>query len=121
MMEVSLADIAAVVGGRVADDGAAAPVTGAAFVDSRSVEQGGLFVAVPGERVDGHDFARAAVAAGAAGVLGARATGVPTVVVADPVRALGRLARHVVDTLHPTVLALTGSQGKTGTKDYLAQ
>jgi len=78
-------------------------------------------VAVPGERVDGHDFARAAVAAGAAGVLGARATGVPTVVVADPVRALGRLARHVVDTLHPTVLALTGSQGKTGTKDYLAQ
>ncbi len=81
----------------------------------------GSFVAVPGEHVDGHDFAAAAVAAGAAGVLGARPTGVPTVVVDDPVRALGRLARHVVDTLRPTVLALTGSQGKTGTKDFLAQ
>ena len=41
-------------------------------------------------------------------------------VVADPVAALGRLARHVLDRLDPTVLALTGSQGKTGTKDYLA-
>ena len=96
-------------------------MTGPAFVDSRAVEQGGLFVAVPGEHVDGHDFAAAAVAAGAAAVLGARPTGVPTVVVDDPVRALGRLARHVVDTLRPTVLALTGSQGKTGTKDFLAQ
>ncbi len=96
-------------------------MTGPAFVDSRAVEPGGLFVAVPGEHVDGHDFAAAAVVAGAAAVLGARATGVPTVVVDDPVRALGRLARHVVDTLQPTVLALTGSQGKTGTKDFLAQ
>ena len=41
-------------------------------------------------------------------------------VVADPVAALGRLARHVLDRLDPVVLALTGSQGKTGTKDYLA-
>jgi UDP-N-acetylmuramoyl-tripeptide--D-alanyl-D-alanine ligase len=121
MIELTLADIAAVVGGTVADGDPAAPVTGAAFVDSRAVVRGGLFVAVPGERVDGHDFAVAAVGAGAAGVLGTRATGVPTVVVEDPVRALGRLARHVVDALHPTVLALTGSQGKTGTKDFLAQ
>jgi UDP-N-acetylmuramoyl-tripeptide--D-alanyl-D-alanine ligase len=53
-------------------------------------------------------------------VLGSRTTGVPTVVVDDPVLALGLLARHVVDVLRPAVVALTGSQGKTGTKDYLA-
>jgi UDP-N-acetylmuramoyl-tripeptide--D-alanyl-D-alanine ligase len=121
MIELTLAEIADVVGGTVADAGQAGPVTGPAFVDSRAGVPGGLFVAVPGEHVDGHDFAAAAVGDGAAAVLGARATGVPTVVVDDPVRALGRLARHVVDVLRPTVLALTGSQGKTGTKDFLAQ
>jgi UDP-N-acetylmuramoyl-tripeptide--D-alanyl-D-alanine ligase len=122
VIPLSLGHIARVVGGRLADagDGAAA-VTGPAFVDTRHPEAGGLFVAVPGEHVDGHDFAVAAVQAGAVGVLGARATGVPTVVVDDPVVALGRLARHVLDTLDTTVVALTGSQGKTGTKDFLAQ
>ncbi|KRF17399.1 UDP-N-acetylmuramoyl-tripeptide--D-alanyl-D-alanine ligase [Nocardioides sp. Soil797] len=121
MIEMSLAEIADAVGGRV-DGDAQVRVSAGAFVDSRAVVPGGLFVAIPGERVDGHDYAAAAVAAGAAGVLGSRATGVPTVVVDDPVAALGRLARHVVDHLSDlTVLALTGSQGKTGTKDYLAQ
>jgi UDP-N-acetylmuramoyl-tripeptide--D-alanyl-D-alanine ligase len=123
MIPMTLAEIAAVVGGHVADARVADAdvVTGPAFVDTRSPVAGGLFVAVAGERVDGHDYAEAAVAGGAAAVLAARPTGVPTVVVDDPVRALGRLARRVVDTLRPTVLALTGSQGKTGTKDYLAQ
>ena len=122
MIAMTLARIAAVVGGRLADAGdGAETVTAPAFVDTRSPEAGGLFVAIPGERVDGHDFARAAVEAGAAGVLGARPTGVPTVVVDDPVTSIGRLGRHVVDELGTTVLALTGSQGKTGTKDFLAQ
>ena len=121
MIALTLSEIADVVGGTLADATGSEQVTSPAFVDSRAVVPGGLFVAVPGERVDGHDFAAPAVAAGAAGVLGARPTGVPTVVVADPVRALGLLARHVVDALRPTVLALTGSQGKTGTKDFLAQ
>jgi UDP-N-acetylmuramoyl-tripeptide--D-alanyl-D-alanine ligase len=122
VIPLSLARVAALVGGRLADahDGSAT-VIAPAFVDTRTPEVGGLFVAIPGERVDGHDFARQAVGAGAAGVLGSRPTGVPTVVVDDPVVALGRLARHVVDELGPVVLALTGSQGKTGTKDYLAQ
>jgi UDP-N-acetylmuramoyl-tripeptide--D-alanyl-D-alanine ligase len=119
MIPMRLSEIAAVVDGEV--HGGEVEVTGPAFVDSRLVEPGGLFVAVPGERVDGHDFAERAVAAGAAAVLGARPTGVPTVVVPDPVEALGRLARHVADRLDGvTLLALTGSQGKTGTKDLLA-
>src|SRR5690606_6703177 len=84
------------------------------------VPVGGLFVAVVGEHVDGHDYAEGALHAGAAAVLGSRACGVPSVVVDDPVLALGLLARHVVTTLGVRVLAVTGSQGKTGVKDYLA-
>jgi UDP-N-acetylmuramoyl-tripeptide--D-alanyl-D-alanine ligase len=118
MIEMTLAEIADVVGGVAHGD---ATVTGGAFVDTRTPEPGGLFVAVVGDRVDGHDYARTAIEAGAAAVLGSRATDAPTVVVDDVVRALGVLARHVVDRLPDvTVLALTGSQGKTGTKDYLA-
>jgi UDP-N-acetylmuramoyl-tripeptide--D-alanyl-D-alanine ligase len=122
VIPMTLSEIAEVVGGHLADAGdGTAVVTAPTFVDTRTPEHGGLFLAVGGEHVDGHDFAAAAVAGGAVGVLGARPTGLPTVVVEDPVLALGRLARHVVDTLRPTVLALTGSQGKTGTKDFLAQ
>jgi UDP-N-acetylmuramoyl-tripeptide--D-alanyl-D-alanine ligase len=118
MIAMTLQQIADVVGGTAHGD---ATVTGAAFVDTRAAEQAGLFVAIAGERADGHDFAEAAVAAGAAAVLGSRVTPAPTVVVDDVVLALGRLARHVLERIEGvTVYALTGSQGKTGTKDYLA-
>nr|WP_240641164.1 UDP-N-acetylmuramoyl-tripeptide--D-alanyl-D-alanine ligase [Nocardioides ferulae] len=118
---MTLSEIAEVVGGTLhaAPGDAARVVAGPAYLDSRTPVADGLFVAVVGERTDGHEHA-----AGAHAVLGSRPTAAPTVVVADPVVALGRLARHVVDRLTGaglTVLALTGSQGKTGTKDYLAQ
>jgi UDP-N-acetylmuramoyl-tripeptide--D-alanyl-D-alanine ligase len=119
VIPLTLAEIAEVVGGEVAGD-PAATVTGPAFHDHRGPAEGGLYVAIIGARVNGHDFSAAAVRSGAAGVLGTRPTDAPTVVVGDVVSALGRLARHVVDRVRPTVLALTGSQGKTGTKDYLA-
>jgi UDP-N-acetylmuramoyl-tripeptide--D-alanyl-D-alanine ligase len=118
MIEMSLAEVAEVVGGVAHGE---ATVTGGAFLDTRTPEPGGLFVAIAGERVDGHDFAPAAGDAGAVAVLGSRPTDLPTVVVDDVTAALGRLARHVVDRLPDVVvLAMTGSQGKTGTKDYLA-
>ncbi len=119
MIPMTLAEIARVVGGTVDGDPGTTVLEGA-FVDSRESVADGLFVAVAGEHVDGHDYAAGAVEAGAAAVLGSRPTGVPTVVVADPVAALGRLSRHVVEETRPRVIALTGSQGKTGTKDYLA-
>ena len=115
MIAMTLSEIAEVVGGSVHGDGSVV-VAGAPYVDSRRPEPAGLFVAVVGEHVDGHAYA-----AGAHAVLGSRPTEAPTVVVEDPVVALGRLAAHVVRRLPATVLALTGSQGKTGTKDYLAQ
>jgi UDP-N-acetylmuramoyl-tripeptide--D-alanyl-D-alanine ligase len=118
---MTLTDLAAVVGGTVHDDPHGVTVTGAASVDSRAVEPGGLFAAFAGERVDGHDYAAAAVQAGAAAVLGTRPVGHPSVVVDDPLVALALLARHVLGRLpEVTVLAVTGSQGKTSTKDLLA-
>ena len=118
MIEMTLDQIADVVGGTAHGE---AVVVGGAFVDTRTPEDGGLFVAVAGERVDGHDLATAAGDAGAVAVLGSRPTELPTVVVDDVTAALGLLARHVVDQLpEVVVLAMTGSQGKTGTKDYLA-
>ena len=117
MIPMTLQEIADAVDGTVRPDVADVVVSGPSYVDTRAAVPDGLFVAVVGERVDGHDYAE-----GAHAVLGSRETGAPTVVVADPVVALGRLARHVVDRIPDvTVLALTGSQGKTGTKDYLAQ
>ncbi|GAB2757978.1 UDP-N-acetylmuramoyl-tripeptide--D-alanyl-D-alanine ligase [Nocardioides pakistanensis] len=121
MIPMTLPEIAAAVGGQVHDD-TGVQVTGPAFIDSRSPEPGGLFVALQGENVDGHDFADAATAGGAAAVLGSRPVGHPAVVVADPTAALAALAKHVLARLDAVqVVALTGSQGKTSTKDLLAQ
>jgi UDP-N-acetylmuramoyl-tripeptide--D-alanyl-D-alanine ligase len=119
---MSLAEIARVLDARL--DGVpdpAAPVTGPSAVDSREVVAGGLFAATAGAHVDGHDYGARAVAAGAVAVLAARPVGVPALVVADVQAALGVLAGHVLARLDCTVIALTGSVGKTTTKDLLAQ
>ena len=122
MIPLTLPEIAEVVGGTVHDDPAGVTVRGPAFIDSRVAEQDGLFVALAGERVDGHGFAGTAVDAGAAAVLASRPVGVPAVVVDDVMSALAELAKHVVARLPDlTVVGLTGSQGKTSTKDLLAQ
>lgn len=132
MLPMTLAEVAAATGGRLVDATGQERVDGAVVVDSRHAAPGTLFVAVPGEHVDGHDYAAAAVAAGAAGVLAARPTGVPTVVVGERpdgvgtaqivVAALGRLARTVLESAPGArVTAVTGSSGKTSTKDLLAQ
>lgn len=121
MIAMTLGEIATVVGGAVEPDHHAVLVSGDAFRDSRDVVAGGLYVALAGERVDGHEFAAAAVAAGAAAVLAEHPVSTPAVVVPDVVAALGVLARHVVARLPAlTVVCLTGSQGKTTTKDMLA-
>ncbi|MDL5201051.1 UDP-N-acetylmuramoyl-tripeptide--D-alanyl-D-alanine ligase [Streptomyces sp. ALI-76-A] len=122
MIALSLAEIASVVGGQTHDiPDPSVQVTGPVVRDSREAGPGTLFVAFAGERVDGHDFARAVVQAGAVAVLAARPVGVPAIVVEDVQTALGALARHVVRRLGATLVALTGSAGKTSTKDLIAQ
>lgn len=139
MIALTAAQVADATGGRLwpADLDPATVVTGPVVVDSRQVEHGSLFVALPGEHVDGHDYAAVAVAAGAPLVLAAReltssdGAAVPSVVVPDVERALGDLARDVLARLREAavepggtplrVIGVTGSVGKTTTKDLLAQ
>lgn len=122
MIALSLAEIAEIVGGQSYDiPDTAAVVTGPVVTDSRAVQPGALFAAFAGEHVDGHDYAERAVAAGAVAVLATRPVGVPAIVVPDVTAALGALARRVVERLGATTVALTGSAGKTSTKDLIAQ
>lgn len=137
MIALTAQDVAAVTGGVLAGVAPATVVSGPVVTDSREVDPGALFVALPGENVDGHDFAATAVAAGAVLVLAAReltapdGAVLPTVVVPDVERALGDLAREVLVRLREAsaepggaglrVLAVTGSVGKTTTKDLLLQ
>jgi UDP-N-acetylmuramoyl-tripeptide--D-alanyl-D-alanine ligase len=122
MIAMTLAEIAAVTGGVLSDaPDPDATVTGTAVCDSRLAAPGGLFAAITGKQVDGHDFAAQAFAAGAACVLASRPVGGPTVIVPEVTAALGALAAHIVGQApDATVIGLTGSAGKTTSKDLLA-
>jgi len=148
MIPLTLARIAEIVGGELADmspaEAAECRVTGTVEFDSRAVTPGGLFLALPGARSDGHDFAAAAIGAGAAAVLAARPVGVPAIVVppaaasdahagvfehdtdgsgAAVLAALAKLASAVAAELVEgglTIIGITGSSGKTSTKDLIA-
>ncbi len=144
MIPLSLAEIAAAVDGRltpsVAAEGVAQSVIAAegiataviarrVVLDSRTVSPGDLFVAIVGQTCDGHDYLGQAVARGAVacvvngsdGRSASNAAGTAVIEVADTTAALGALAREVRARLTcATVVAVTGSSGKTGTKDLLA-
>jgi UDP-N-acetylmuramoyl-tripeptide--D-alanyl-D-alanine ligase len=129
VIALTLAEVAAAVGGALAPE-TEGTVTGAVTVDSRTVGPGDLFVALPGERVDGADYLAPAAAAGAVAAIAVRSDpALPVVVVDDPVAALGRLAAEVHRRLAAggttgqglTTVAITGSSGKTSTKDLLGQ
>lgn len=128
MIDLTVEQIAAATDGRVASPVGTAAVTGEVVTDSRHAGPGDLFVALPGARVDGHEYLQAAADAGAVAALVSReVAGAPLVqiVVADTAAALGALAQAVLSTLRdtsepPQVVAITGSVGKTSTKDLLA-
>jgi len=116
-------DIARTVGGAVTGD-ASVLITGAE-VDSRRVRPGDLFVALPGERCDGHQFVEAALAVGAAALIKTASELAPPpgralIRVADPLTAYWELARSERERCGWTVAAVTGSVGKTTVKDFLA-
>lgn len=101
----------------------AAPVTGFAN-DTRALRPGQLFVALKTDRRDGHEFLAAAPAAGAAGALVSRAhaaLALPQLVVADPLAALQAIAREHRRAFPGPVIGISGSVGKTSTKDLLAR
>ena len=128
MIAMTVGEVAATIGVAVPAD-CDAVVTGVEF-DTRRLRPGSIFVALVGERVDGHDFAADAAVAGAVAVLGSCAIPglpVPLLRVGDNdavLAALAVLARHSVTRLVQqgglTVIGLTGSAGKTSTKDLIA-
>ena len=131
MIALTAAQIAEAVSGTLSATLDPATVLVHVTPDSREVTaEGTLYVAKPGERADGHDFIDAALGAGAAAVLAERATHAPdgaahpAIIVEDAVLAMGALAREVVRRVREhsptTVIGITGSAGKTTTKDLLA-
>ncbi|TAK37412.1 MAG: UDP-N-acetylmuramoyl-tripeptide--D-alanyl-D-alanine ligase [Betaproteobacteria bacterium] len=119
---MSLAEAARAVHGQLM--GADARFNGVS-TDSRTLGRGALFVAIRGERFDGHAFLEAARERGAAGALvdgghAGGATTLPVIVADDTRRALGRLGGHWRDRFAPVLIAITGSNGKTTTKEMLA-
>ena len=125
MLHITTREIAEITGGSLVGGASGdEQVTGAARIDSREVGEGDLFAAFLGEHVDGHDYLDAARTAGAAAALVTEDRGTPAVRVADVREALSALARAQLEsarTENPdlVVLAVTGSAGKTGTKDLL--
>ncbi|KAB2899990.1 MAG: UDP-N-acetylmuramoyl-tripeptide--D-alanyl-D-alanine ligase [Dokdonella sp.] len=120
MLSCRLAELASWSGGRL--HGADVAVAGVA-IDSRQPQPGALFVALKGERHDGHDFAADARAHGAAALLVERklALDLPQLVVADCQRALGEIARALRLRSRARVIGITGSNGKTTVKTLLAE
>ena len=121
MIALSAGEIAQACGGRTES---AVTITGVT-IDSRAVAPGDLFVALPGERTDGARYAAAALEAGAAAVMVAATPGQAppddrTIAVPDPLIGLGRLGAEVRRRSGARVVGITGSTGKTSTKDLLA-
>ena len=108
-------EIAAATGGTASDR---FETTGVTF-DSREVEPGDLFVAMPGTVHDGHKFVDGAFASGAAGAIVSRPVNGPHVLVEDTFAALQALARAARDRCNATIFGVTGSVGKTSTKEAL--
>lgn len=119
MIALTLEEIEAATGGRLV--GPDVRITGSVVTDSRECEPGSLYVARVGEHADGHDYVPAALEAGAVAVLGERVVdGAPCVVVDDVELAFAKVARAVVDRAENLqIVGITGSSGKTSTKDLL--
>ena len=123
---LTAADVAAAVGGTVVDGDDTATFDGFT-TDSRRVGVGQLFIALRGDRFDGAAFVEASVAAGARGVLVSRGTPAPrasgavTIEVDDTLTALQELGHHMRRLSGASVVAITGSAGKTSTKEATAE
>lgn len=122
MITVTLDDIAKAIGGVLVGD-RTRPVTGIS-IDSRTISAGDLFFAIPGERTDGHHYVHMCAERGAVGAVVSRPVdapeGFPLIYVADTVWALGCFARWYRNLFQIPVVGITGSAGKTTTKEMTA-
>jgi UDP-N-acetylmuramoyl-tripeptide--D-alanyl-D-alanine ligase len=120
MIALTLAQIATIVGGKTYGDSSQV-ITSAPVFDSRDAVKGSLFLALVGENSDGHDFTENAQSHGASGFMTTREVKGNGVIVTDVLLAVRALAAYVRNELPDLkVIAITGSSGKTTTKDLLA-
>lgn len=122
MIEMTLRTVAEVTGGRLVQNGSNTKVSGFS-TDSRSLQPGELFIPLRGEHYDGHDFLAQAARHGAAACLSEEMVGgltIPVVQVDDSLKALGDLAAAVRNQFRGPVVSITGTTGKTTTKEMLA-
>ncbi len=125
-LSLQAADVAAAAGGRLVSGVATTPI-GRVSIDSRTLQGGDFFIAIRGERFDGHAFVSDAIASGATGVLVEQAAtaGNPgsavVIEVADTTKALQDVARFVQRASGTRIVAITGSAGKTTTKEICAE
>jgi UDP-N-acetylmuramoyl-tripeptide--D-alanyl-D-alanine ligase len=118
---MSTGDVAALTGGRLEGIASQPTVTGPIVVDSRLCTAGSLFVCLPGEHTDGHQHVGDAYRRGAIVALASRPVDGPAILVDDTLRSLGFLAGGVLRrTTNCHVVGVTGSSGKTSTKDLIA-
>jgi UDP-N-acetylmuramoyl-tripeptide--D-alanyl-D-alanine ligase len=121
MIPLRLEEVAALVGGRLVAGTDPLAIAVGLVIDSRAAGPGMLFAALPGEHTDGHDHAASAIAAGAVATLALRPIGGPAILVADVEAAMAALAKAALRrTPGARVIGLTGSSGKTSTKDLIA-
>ncbi len=133
MQHMTLANIAAVVGGTLYQaEGHEEQEVTCAVIDSRKMEEGGLFFAAPGERVDGHRFINQVFSQGAACVVtqktpeevgqeqGEAQNWGPYILVEDSYAALRKMAAYYRSILSIPIVGITGSVGKTSTKEFIA-
>lgn len=121
-MTFTTEEIAQIVSGSLLPATASATVTGVS-TDSRSLQPGDLFVPLHGPNYDGHDYLRHAVEHGAAACLSEEVVGglnVPVIQVENSLNCLGQLAGHLRQNFDGPVFAITGTTGKTSTKEMLA-
>jgi UDP-N-acetylmuramoyl-tripeptide--D-alanyl-D-alanine ligase len=119
LKSIPVEEFAKLAGGEARGFAPGAAISGFA-TDNREARAGDLFLAIKGERVDGHEFAGDAVVRGAVGTLAERDVPGPHIVVPNLVAALAQMASHFRGAFHGPVVGVTGSAGKTTVKEFIA-
>ena len=119
MIQISANELASIMGGTLYGSAEMSVSTEFQF-DSRAIKKGDVFLALKGESVDGHDFVDDAFNRGAVLAIATKQVNVPYIIVDDVLKAIGKFAAYVRDNLTGLiVIGITGSQGKTTTKDMV--